>query len=404
LAQNPRILLKLRPQTSLAAAPSRPNLRPLFESATPTQALGLTGASPTWYIAEVPEAGTTAWDAAHSQLAAVLGLDESAITFAEPDLPQSFPSENEANAGGSALALKPPDCTFHDQDNDARKPGPGFAWHLGDAFSQLEQARSSFAFSDPNRTRIAHIDTGYDPNHSARPARILHALERNFVNEDGTPNSAADPNRGFLFDNSGHGTGTIGLLAGQAVPQNNNQPVGGAPDADIVPLRIANSVVLFFTSTVAQALNYAVQQQCDVISMSMGGLPSGAWNDAVNAAYEAGICIVAASGDCFGGLPTHHVVYPARYHRTIAACGVMADGTAYFNLPFHIVEGNWGPDSTMTAALAAYTPNTRGRSSAAPMLSIWTERELRPPRPRSPPRLRCGTRNTSHNFRGIGNA
>lgn len=254
-------------------------------------------------------------------------------------------------------------------------------------------ARAAVQFTDPNRTRIAHIDTGYDPAHLARPGRILHDLERNFVNDDGSPNSAADPNRGFLFDNSGHGTGTIGILAAPSVPQNGNQPYGGAPDADIVPLRIANSVVLFFTSAFAQAIQYAVQQKCDVVSISMGGLPSGAWNDAVNAAYEAGVCIVAASGDCFGGLPTHHVVYPARYHRVIAACGVMEDGKPYFDLPVNIIEGSWGPDIAMTAALAAFTPNTpwakfgchdvvdmngAGTSSSTPQIAaavaIWYEK------------------------------
>jgi len=98
----------------------------------------------------------------------------------------------------------------------------------------------------------------------------------------------------------------------------------------------------------------------------MGGLPSRTWNEAVNAAYEAGVCIVAASGDCFGGAPTHHVVYPARYHRTIAACGVMEDGRPYYdipafvienNRPVPVIEGSWGPDSSMTAAISSYTPN-----------------------------------------------
>jgi len=191
-------------------------------------------------------------------------------------------------------------CTFQDQDNDERPPGPGFAWHLRDEFSQLGSAHMAVGFADPDRTRIAHIDTGYDPSHIARPACILHSLERNFVNDDGSPNSATDPNRGHLFDNSGHGTGTIGILAGPSAPQNGNQPYGGAPDADILPLRIANSVVLFFTSAFAQAIQYAVQQKCGVVSISMVGLPSGVWNDAVNAAYEAGTCIVAASGDCLG--------------------------------------------------------------------------------------------------------
>jgi Subtilase family len=356
MPQPKRLLLKLRPQTSLAAIDPRANLRPLFDTGTSPSGFGVTGAAAAWYIADVPETGPTAWDAAYGQLTSDLG---SAVLFAEPDLPQSYPDANESNAGGSPFAISQPNCDFQDQDHDQRPAGPGFAWHLRDEFSQLATARAAVNFDDtPARTRIAHIDTGYDPSHTARPARILHDLERNFVNDDGSPNSAADPNRRFLFDNSGHGTGTIGILAGQSVAQNGNQPLGGAPDADILPLRIANSVVLFFTSAFAQAVQYAVQQTCDVVSISMGGLPSGAWNDAVNAAYEAGVCIVAASGDCFGGLPTHHVVYPARYHRVVAACGVMENGAPYFGFPLNIIEGSFGPDSAMTAALAAYTPNT----------------------------------------------
>ena len=53
----------------------------------------------------------------------------------------------------------------------------------------------------------------------------------------------------------------------------------------------------------AQGLDYARSIGADVVSMSMGGLPSGAWADAVNAAYEAGIVVVCAAGNNFGGAP-----------------------------------------------------------------------------------------------------
>src|SRR5437773_7580190 len=204
----PRLLLKLRPQTSLAAADSNANLRPLFDATVQPNELALTGDSASWFIADVPDLGPTGWDAAHSRVSEALGIDDSAILFVEPDLAQSYPDQNEANVGGSPFAIKEPDCKFHDQDSDARPPGPGFAWHLRDEYSQLASARAAVQFSDPGRTRIAHIDTGYDPNHTARPMRMLRDLERNFVNEDGSPNNATDANRRFLFDQSGHGTGT----------------------------------------------------------------------------------------------------------------------------------------------------------------------------------------------------
>ncbi|HKG96725.1 MAG TPA: S8 family serine peptidase, partial [Pyrinomonadaceae bacterium] len=259
--------------------------------------------------------------------------------------------------GGAMLALDESCGSVPQQDNGGKIKGPDkFAWHLDDEFTQLRKAREAVPFNPP-RTRIAHIDTGYDRGHESRPQNLLQNLERSFVDGDNDPNSADDPNRGNAFpDNSGHGTGTIGILAGGHIAKF-NETLGGAAGADILPLRISNSVVLFRTSAFAQALRYAIDQRCDVVSISMGGAPSRAWNEAVNDAYEAGICIVAASGNSKGGVPTHHVVYPARYHRTIAACGVMANDSHYYELDFSQLEGNWGPDSSMTSALSTYTPN-----------------------------------------------
>lgn len=356
MASSNRVLVKLRPTVALAASESRANLRPLHDTVPPTGALGLASA-PAWYLADLPDGpGPSPWDLAHAQVAGQLGIDESAILFAEPDLQQSFADGNDID-GGAALAATQ-NCQPVSQDASHNKvTGPAvFAWHLQDAYSQLGSARAAVQFADP-RTRIAHIDTGYDPTHVAHPEHIRTDLERSFADGDDQPNSAADPSRGRAIpDNSGHGTGTIGILAGGRVAQSNDY-LGGAPQAEILPLRISNSVVLFYTSAFAKALQYATQQGCDVVSISMGGLPSKAWSEAVNDAYEAGICIVAAAGNNIGGAPSHHVVYPARYHRTIAACGVMADGQPYYHITPNALQGSWGPDSCMTAAIATYTPN-----------------------------------------------
>ena len=391
MAKN-RLLVKLLPTASLAAAGSRANLRPLFESAPQTTAFGL-GAAPAWFLADLPDEAATPWDLAHSQVASQLGVDESAVVFAEPDLEQSFPDTNEKNPGGGAMMALDQGCAGVSQEDSGGKIlGPDkFAWHLDDDFTQLRKAREAVPFNPP-RTRIAHIDTGYDRGHDARPQNILTNLERSFVDGDNDPNSADDPNRGNAFpDNSGHGTGTISILAGGHLPKF-NETLGGAAGADILPLRISNSVILFRTSAFAQALRYAIDQKVDVISISMGGAPSRAWNEAVNAAYEAGVCIVAAAGNNLNGAPTRHVVYPARYHRVLAACGVMADGSPYDDLGLGVLRGNYGPDSCMTAALCTYTPNIpwavfgcgstirlngEGTSAATPQIAaavaLWVE-------------------------------
>ena len=389
-----RVLVKLLPTPALAAASSNVKLRPLSSQPVTQNVFGVS-TEPAWYVAELPDTvGPNPWDIAHARVADQLGIEESAVLFAEPDLDQSFPDQEFSRPGGFGMDEAPDPCSHVGQDANSNKavgPANVYAWHLEKEFSQLRLAREAVPFSAP-RTRIGHIDTGYDPNHIARAQNIV--LERSFVEDDPDPNKAQSaPRVNLLPENLDHGTGTMGILAGGRIPNLNNDFLGGAPNADIVPLRIADSVVLFRTSAFADALNFAIQNRCDVISISMGGLPSRAWNEAVNRAYENGICIVAAAGNNVGGAPTHHVIYPARYRRTIAVCGVMANGRPYYDITPFALQGSWGPDSSMTAAIAAYTPNIpwpvfqcsnsirengEGTSSATPQVAaavaLWYEK------------------------------
>jgi hypothetical protein len=361
------ILVKLRPNFGFAAAASKVNLRPLYEGPRAVNMFGMSDA-PTWYMADLPDTtGPNPWDLAHARVADQLGVDASAVMFAEPDLDQSFDERTgnvEPVAPGPALTGEPAQHIGQSGAN-GKVLGPSTGWHLENDFSQLKSARDSVVFSDP-RTRIAHIDTGYDPHHPARPERVI--LEHSFVEGDPDPNKAQSGSTlNLLPENLDHGTGTIGILAGRQVPLLNNDYLGGAPFADIVAMRIGDSVILidggsffrrlqFKTSAFVQALRFAIDNRCNVISMSLGGLPSKAWSETVNAAYDAGICICAAAGNYYTHLP-HSLVYPARYRRVLAVCGAMADHTPYFNIQHPDFQGSWGPASCMEEAIASYTPN-----------------------------------------------
>ena len=356
------VLVKLRTSAAggLRAAESRANLRPLFagEARAAAGGFGLDSA-PRWFLAELPDGAASPWDLAHARVAAQLGVSESDVLFAEPDLFHNvYRDANEEEVGRGFAAMDK--CDADPQDGEHGKAlGPDqFAWHLGDSFSQLGSARDAVTFEDP-RTRIAHLDTGYYRSHDTVPEHILHHLERSFVREDLNRQSAEDPdNFAFLIDNSGHGTGTIGILAGGKAPAFGGVYLGGAPQADVLPIRVADRVVLLSTSALAQAIDYAVEQRCDVATLSMGGVPSRAWGEAVDRAYEAGLCLCAAAGNHVGFTPPRTLVYPARFSRVIAVCGVMADGRPYADLKgFQTLEGSFGPDSAMSAAIAAYTPN-----------------------------------------------
>jgi hypothetical protein len=94
----------------------------------------------------------------------------------------------------------------------------------------------------------------YRKDHTLLPPFLDLNRQRSFVETDPDPNSAADPAVGGFGNNPGHGTGTLGILAGN---QFNGDPfevpsgfVGGAPFATVVPVRVANSVVLFTNSSI----------------------------------------------------------------------------------------------------------------------------------------------------------
>lgn len=396
--QDNRVLVKLRPSAGLGVAESRANLRPLFD--TPPVAVSGFGAAAgaEWYVADLPDGAASPWDLAHARVAGQLGVAESDVLFAEPDIVQGFVPDDESRSPGAAFAAGEQCQTAPQSSRNRKVPGPNvFAWHLDDAHSQLGSARDDVSFSPP-LTRIAHVDTGYYAEQATVPEHLLTELAFNFAED--RP-GAQDPNGRALIDNSGHGTGTIGILAGGKVPAKaaGTLPaaaggyLGGAPHAEVLPLRIADSVVLWRSSALARAIDYAAKHRCDVLSLSMGGVPARVWEEAVDAAYEAGLCMCAAAGNHLGPTPPTTIVYPARYNRVIAVCGVMADGTPYDGLKGLEMQGCFGPRSAMATAMAAYTPNIpwplfhcresirlngEGTSSATPQVAaaaaLWIEK------------------------------
>ncbi len=329
-----------------------------------------------------------AWTQCH----AILEQNADAA-LVEPDLTQQWIFGDPA-AVGRRLALR--SGAPHPQDI-----GDGYAGDRDDNywFRDTKHGQFDAALEETSGgagVRIAHLDTGYDPDHRSVPRRLRVDLGRNFVDGD-KPKDAVDRSEGAPFDNFSHGCGTLSILAGATVP--GLKPFGCAPNAEVIPVRVANRVVLFSNSSIARGLDY-VHQLCasdatrvHVVSMSMGGLPSQAWAEAVNALYETGVVVVTAAGNNYANLPTRFVVYPARFSRVIAACGVMADGGPYANLPPKRMAGNYGPDSKMLTAIAAYTPNVpwarsgeptvvdfdgNGTSSATPQVAaaaaLWIEK------------------------------
>ncbi len=329
----------------------------LVSLSTPSSGLGVESAThPAFDIKSLKVSGPP-WQAAYEEYARSGKYVEAEVPLQVPFRRLSpAPSAEELQLLGEKKCLPRP------KSNSAPYGGrPG--WHLGDAYSQLEAARE---YARKNKTlarpvRIAHIDTGYDSTHHALPpaGQILRDLSRDFT-KNPPAQFADDPGGlGIPFDNRGHGTATLCLLAGGPVPLLSGKPLGGAPDVAVLPLRISERVVLLGIDALPQAVHYAIDQGCDIITLSMGGVAGRFWVDAYNRAYEKGVFCVAAAGNHLklGSVPAtpDSTVYPALFNRVISATGVMADGLPY-NLP-GTMSGNRGPHDKMRTALAAYTPN-----------------------------------------------
>lgn len=374
----------------LAARPVEITLRPLMPATAgmAAKAMGFAaGAAPTWHVTGELPLEANGWDICHSLLREGLGFgDGSDIASAEPDIEWSSrehddPPRNAANA--------------NPQRRDHPK-GPADNWFLRREFSGLGAAQEEMVRFLKGRmagTRLAHFDTGFDANHATCPKRLRPDLARNFAERtaDGSPGLEAVDRADGILANTGHGTATLAILAGRSY--------GGARDFEVAPFRVCPRVVLIRTSALAEAMDTVLawrsdpKMRCDVISMSMGGLASKAWADAANALYEAGVVIVTAAGNNFGGLPVEFVVFPARFRRVIAVTGIRADGSPYADLPLQLMAGCYGPAGKMRTALAAWTPNIPwarrgggsivdqdggGTSAATPQVAaaaaLWLER------------------------------
>jgi subtilisin family serine protease len=213
------------------------------------------------------------------------------------------------------------------------------------------------------RTRIGHVDTGI----SQHPAlgfdaagnaseNLLLAEGRDFLDPPTPPYSPlrkpestlkcirkGKPVGDCLTDYPDHGTKTLSVIL-----SNNANLIGVAPDAQVIPVRIADGPI-FQNNAQRDNMGPAIRHLLGltpvprVISISMGNPGhAGVWQAlfsafganagfnketrrAFDAAYRAGVIVVCAAGQVLD-----RVIYPARYKTTIAVGGIRQDGLTHY--------------------------------------------------------------------------
>ncbi len=149
--------------------------------------------------------------------------------------------------------------------------------------------------------KVAVIDTGIDLTHPDLQANIKGGY------------NAIDPSKSANDDN-GHGSHVAGIIA---AVDNTAGVIGVAPQASLYAVKALDSGGSGYWSDIIEGVQWSVSNGMQVINMSLGAKSApGALHDAIIAAYNSGIVIVAAAGN--SGPKPGSVMYPAKYAEVIA--------------------------------------------------------------------------------------
>jgi subtilisin family serine protease len=181
--------------------------------------------------------------------------------------------------------------------------------------------------------RVAEVDTGVELDHPDLAGRV--ALARNFV--DGRPDVAEQ-----------HGTAVAGIIAARA--DDGIGIAGIAPEATLMALRACwqpakrDDAAICSSFTLAKALQFALEQNAQVVNLSLGGPRDRLLERLLDAAAVRGVTVVGAVDPDVrdGGFPASHrgVLAVAGDDGHDAPVGVLLGPGR--DIPTTTVGGKWG--------------------------------------------------------------
>jgi subtilisin family serine protease len=171
---------------------------PLFQSVGLTRHRGVAASGGAWRLAvaqwKFDDGG--AWDHCHA-----IVEQNASVAFVEADLERRW----------TWHALAPAERRFGIKTGGAQPQdiGDGYAGDLSDDYWSRNDGHGQFdaaltASGGGTGVRIAHLDTGFDPDHKSVPKNLRPDLARNFVDGD-RPNDATDRAEEAAFNKFGHG-------------------------------------------------------------------------------------------------------------------------------------------------------------------------------------------------------
>ncbi|WP_280886789.1 type VII secretion-associated serine protease mycosin [Streptomyces sp. LBL] len=219
------------------------------------------------------------------------------------------------------VVLAPPataaDLPYSDQCAFPNGKYPGRPWSL-----QRVLLDELWSQSKGKGVRVAVIDTGVDVKNPQLADAVDVKSGRNFLAKnlkDDQGNPVERGNEKGTTDTVGHGTKVAGIIA--ARPVAGTGFAGLAPEATIIPIQQNDAEGHGTTETLANAIDYAVRAEADVINISQDTSnavkPTPRLERAIDAALALGIVVVASAGnDGLGGNVKE--TYPASFKGVLA--------------------------------------------------------------------------------------
>jgi subtilisin family serine protease len=217
-------------------------------------------------------------------------------------------------------ALKPPggcdpwpSCKDDDSE-DETQPSETLEWGVDRIDAELVWDASPSAATGVG-VDVAVVDTGIDQDHADLIANIAGGI--NFVEASSGPPWARTADPAAWDDDNGHGTHVAGIVG---AVDNDIGVIGTAQQTNLWGVKVLDKNGAGYLSDVIDGITWSINNDMEVINMSLGTTSdSPSLHDAVDAAYDAGVVVVAAAGNSGDGDgSTNDVEYPAKYDSVIA--------------------------------------------------------------------------------------
>ncbi|WP_424357054.1 S8 family serine peptidase [Methanocella sp. MCL-LM] len=219
--------------------------------------------------------------------------------------------------------------------------------------------------------KVAVIDTGIDGSHpDLNGNKIVGWVD--YTQGKTTP-----------YDDHGHGTHVAGTIAGTGAADSGKYK-GVAPEASVMGIKVLGKDGSGSNSNILKGIDWAVQNNADIISMSLGSSShSQASDDAIKRAVDAGVTVIVAAGNSGPNAKTVACPGDSPYAITVGATD-RNDQIASFSSRGPTYDGRTKPDVTnmgvgLVAAKATGVASSKpvgqyyqamsGTSMATPMTS-----------------------------------